>query len=122
METAEAARAAVLDPEAHRSLRQAVKAGKARRRAELAVQSTERDIRTLDDELDFETLSSRLRTVEDVIEQLCSRYEGKFRRRGRYAALRRFIRILTGASQVVKSVTSSLASTADNLAQHMDDV
>lgn len=122
VETAEAARAAVLDPEAHRSLRQAVNAGKARRRAELAVQSTEREIRKLDEALDFETIPSRLRTVEDVIEQLCSRYEGKFRRRGRYAALRRFIRILTGAGRVVESVTSSLASTADNLAQHLGDI
>jgi hypothetical protein len=72
----------------------------------VAGRATEREIRKLDEALDFEMIPSRLRTVEDVIEQLCSRYEGKFRR-GRYAALRRFIRILTGAGRVVESVTSS---------------
>jgi hypothetical protein len=120
VEVAEAARAAVLDPSAHAALRAAVNAGRRRRKIEIKLEKVKGGIKSLDHELSFETVRSRLRTIEDMIDEICTEYEGRFRRHRRYMALNRFIRVFTGATKAAEGLTSSLGSTMDNIAKGTD--
>lgn len=119
-EVAEAARAALLDQPAHAALRTAVNAGRRRRKVEIKLEEVERDIEFLDRELTFETMKSRLRTVEDLIEEVCTRYDSRFQRDRRYMTLRKFARLFTGAAKAAESLTSSFGSTMDKIARGVD--
>jgi hypothetical protein len=116
-DTRAAATAALLDPAVHKALREAVTAGKRRRKAEIDREGLDQRIRENDRKLDRGSLENSLDTVEDEINTLCAKYEARFRRASRYMTLRRFIMVITGAAKAVESFTTSIGSTADNIAK-----
>ncbi|QMU79012.1 hypothetical protein GXW83_28200 [Streptacidiphilus sp. PB12-B1b] len=114
--TRTAAAAAILDPPVHAAFREVVKAGKIRRKVEIEIEELDSRVVRIDRKLSRNSLLGDLRTVEDEIDAVCAKYERKFKRASHYMTLRRFITLLTGAATAVESVTTSIGSTVDNIA------
>jgi hypothetical protein len=112
-----AATTALLDPTVHAVFREAVNAGKKRRKVEVELEELDHEVKRIDTRLDHRSLPKSLNTVEDEINAICARYEKKFRRAGRYMTLRRLALLLTGAAKAAENITTSIGSTVDTVAK-----
>lgn len=116
-EVRENAAAALLDPSIHAAFREAIAAGKTRRKIELQLESIDRDIASLNRRLDRDQLSSKCATVEDEINAICVRYEKKFRRARQLMSLRKFLLLLSGAAKATQELTTLVPTAVDAAAQ-----
>lgn len=119
-ETRLAAEAALQNSDVHVAFRKVVRAGKARQKIVLQVEEVDREINRQDQGLISEPVKARLQTVEDLISDVCRKYDGKFRRSEIYMSMRRWLQVLTGAAKVAEDLVTKPIKAVDEAVKAID--
>jgi hypothetical protein len=119
--TRSAARAAMLDEHAANRIRRAARSGVQRRRVEERLHRREADLRAIERELVLDSVSAGVETVEQSVEDLCAKYERKFKRARNFMTIKKFVRVITGTAKAAENLTTSIGKTVDQLAKSLDE-
>ena len=119
--TRAAARAAMLDDHVANLIRRARTSGVLRRKVEEELHDREADLRAIERNLVLDSVAAGVETVEQSVEDLCIKYERRFKRARNFMTIKKFVRVITGTARAVENLTTSIGKTVDQLASSLEE-